>query len=473
MIIYISDKVLVLVFLLVVTSCDNFLDVDLPKSQIDRDAVFKNEITATSAINGVYHDMMNDLQGFASGSDKGVWALSGLSSDELVSYSTDLGVVSFNSNTLTPENANVLTLWSSIYNIVYQSNSIIEGLDEAKTIPENTRMQLKGEALFIRAFCNFYLVNLFGEVPLVLGTDYQLNMSIKKSSIDVIYSSIKSDLVNAQTLLLDNYITNERVRPNKAVATALLSRVYLYTRDWINAEEQSSRVIADSRYGLVALDDVFKANSAEAIWQLAQVDPTFNTMEGYFSILQSSPVNNYLTSNVLSEELVQVFQEDDLRKNAWLASYSEGSDTWYYPYKYKISVGGPGSNPPVNLTEYSMVFRLAEQYLIRAEARLMQGDMQNAVNDLDSIRNRAGLKMLGGDMTGFGVNDLLDFIEQERRVELFVEWGHRWFDLKRTGRSDEVLSSIKPSWNSTDVLYPIPQQERRKNPNLGEQNSGY
>jgi hypothetical protein len=116
------------------------------------------------------------------------------------------------------------------------------------------------------------------------------------------------------------------------------------------------------------------------------------------------------------------------------------------------------------LTEYNMVLRLAEQYLIRAEARGMQNDLTGAMDDVNIIRARAGLSSIDG--TGFAQQDVLDAIDQERRAELFVEWGHRWFDLKRTGKIDAVLGPVKPDWQSKDALFPIAQTEIIANPNL-------
>ena len=115
-----------------------------------------------------------------------------------------------------------------------------------------------------------------------------------------------------------------------------------------------------------------------------------------------------------------------------------------------------------------MVLRLAEQYLVRAEARVHLNDLDGALVDVNKIRNRAGLGVASG-----ASNELvLDLIYKERRRELFAEWGHRWFDLKRTGKADAVLSVIKPGWQPTDVLFPIPQSELQNNPNM-TQNPGY
>ena len=119
-----------------------------------------------------------------------------------------------------------------------------------------------------------------------------------------------------------------------------------------------------------------------------------------------------------------------------------------------------------------MVLRLAEQFLIRSEARTELNDLPGAKEDLDQIRTRAGLDPISEIFPELSKAQLLKEIAQERRRELFSEWGHRWLDLKRTERASTVLGNSNPTWEDTDVLYPIPAQERMKNPNLS-QNPGY
>jgi hypothetical protein len=139
-----------------------------------------------------------------------------------------------------------------------------------------------------------------------------------------------------------------------------------------------------------------------------------------------------------------------------------GANTYYYPYKYKIV-----SN--ATISEYSMVLRLAEQYLIRAEARV-QNNLPGAIGDLNVLRARASLPALSTTLSPAQVTTA---IEHERQVELFTEFGHRWLDLKRTGRADAVLGQLKgANWQPTDVLYPLPLTEIQTNQNL-TQNPGY
>ncbi len=460
---------IVSVFLFVLcVSCESFLDVELSETEIVNDQVFSSDITATSAVAGIYNDMLN-IQSFSSGSNQSVVALTGLSSDELRSYSANSDFQAFYRNSILEENFWNQSLWSSLYKTVYEANSVIEGLDKSISVSVDTKHQLLGEAMFIRAFCHFYLVNLFGDIPLVLGTDYNENLKVSRQSRDIVYFQIIKDLQYAQEKLNDSYITDGRVRPNRSSATALLARVYLYTNDWQKAEEESSKILNDARFRLEELDLVFKAGSMEAIWQLMPVSPTVNTQEGFFSILIASPVNASSRANALTTQLVESFEIGDGRLANWVNSYKKAQDTWYYPYKYKIRVR-IGDAP---VEEYSMVFRLAEQYLIRSEARANQDKLSEAVADLDSIRSRAKLQLLTDMNPNITKEELLLAIEHERRVELFSEWGHRWFDLKRWNKAGSILSSIKADWNDTDALYPIPKVERSRNPNLGEQNPGY
>jgi hypothetical protein len=156
-------------------------------------------------------------------------------------------------------------------------------------------------------------------------------------------------------------------------------------------------------------------------------------------------------------------EDGDLRRTKWVGEVSDGTQTWYFPFKYKQQF-----NTGTSL-EYSKVFRLAEQYLIRAEARAMTGNISGAQQDLNSVRNRAGLE----STTASTSEQLRDAIISERRFELFTEFGHRWFDLRRTGTAEEVLAPIKSGWRNTDLLLPIPESELLANPNLNPQNPGY
>jgi hypothetical protein len=280
-----------------------------------------------------------------------------------------------------------------------------------------------------------------------------------------VYASIESDLLEAIDKLQDDYQNPERIRPNKAAAKALLARVYLYEQKWSEAETLATAVIGDSRYGLTTdLTRTFLRSSNEAIFQLAAVNTVtgaggMNTWEGFNIVPASATARSYY---VLFDQLVNAFEPGDQRKANWTKSYVVSGNTLYCPFKYRNRLINP-------VVEYTMVMRLSEQYLIRAEARAQQNKLPDATDDLDVIRQRAGLGALNDNLTK---DQVLTAVEQERRVELFSEWGHRWFDLKRTGRATAVLAPMKAAWQPTDMLYPIPISAMRTNPAL-KQNDGY
>ena len=458
-------KILIAALLTVQFSCSEFLDIDLSESQITNEKVFSDDITAQSAVAGVYYDLL-DENSFASGSDKSVIALTGLTSDELKSYSPDVELLSLNENVLSSRNRLILQLWQSLYKTIYESNSIIEGVDHSKSMSTEGKKRIDAEARFVRSFCYFYLVNLFGDVPLITSTDYRVNSVITRSSTAEVYRQVVGDLNVAQDNLSNVYVSADRARPNKATASALLARVYLFLGDWKNAEAVASSIISNTDYELSDIDQVFKFDSRETIWQLKPINPDINTQEGYFFILDSSPENNYPGSNALNVQLVEDFEIGDRRRDSWIGTFAEDTNVWYYANKYKVKYGGD----PIE--EYSIVFRLAEQYLVRAEARAHMDNLENAIMDVDAVRERAGLPLLRDTSPNINRDEFLLSLEHERRIELFLECGSRWLDLKRTNRATEVLAS-KGGWDINDVLYPIPQAERDKNPKLGEQNSGY
>jgi hypothetical protein len=165
----------------------------------------------------------------------------------------------------------------------------------------------------------------------------------------------------------------------------------------------------------------------------------------------------------LRNETYQSFESAaDLRRSSWTITKTIAGKIYYGINKYKVNTGTGN--------EYSVALRLAELYLIRAEARAQQGNLGTAKADLDMIRTRAALPAVSASLTQA---QMLAAIEQERKVELFGEWGHRWLDLKRTSRADAVIGAIKPAtYKPTSVLYPVPQSQILLNNSL-TQNPSY
>lgn len=461
---YISKITSLLITLLVVASCEDFLANNGPRTELTKSAVFESDATANAAMLGVYNQMI--FSGFASGGPNSATYLLSMSSDELTNYNktaSGLPVQEFNDNAIESTNPLVLSLWSETYQYIYKANAIMEGLSSSTRVTETLRSRLMGEAKFVRAFSHFYLVNLFGDVPIITSTDYKANSIVPRAPANEVYDQIQRDLIDAEELLPPDYSfsNNERVRATRSAASALLARVFLFRENWREAEARATSVITDPRYALEQdVNNVFLKNSNETILQLMPPSTQQNTLEANIFVFTGNPINA-----AISDLLINDFEIDDKRRQNWFGSTAGSGGTYYYPAKYKV-VGG--TDP---LEEYSMVLRLAEQYLIRAESRLQQGKTSEAVDDLNAIRQRAGLDLLPNSLT---TEEIRGAIQRERRLELFTEWGHRWLDLKRTNEIDAVLSPVKPDWQATDALLPIPFEQIQKDPAMaGAQNPGY
>lgn len=468
-----------IVALTTVTSCKKYVDVGAPRTELAQSSVFVNDKTATAAMVGVYSDMNAYNYQFA---NVITMFMGSMSADDFTYAATLAGFDEFKNNTVTPGNDYVSFMWTHPYDFIYRCNSIIEGVTASTTLSTAVKNQLLGEAKFIRAFCHFYLVNTFGDVPLIMDSDVLKNTNLPRTPSALVYQAIIADLIEAKGLLAKDYPeTGERTRPVKGAATLLLARTYLYTGNNAQAEIEASEVIADNaNYSLLPKTDIngtFLKNSKEAIWQLQPVNVSGNrnTWEGFTMTPASltAPVAYYRLTKDPVHGLVFAFEVNDLRKSNWTGNYTTTAIpplTHTYPYKYKVR-----TNPAV--VEYSMVLRFAEAYLIRAEARMQLGKLQPGKEDLDVIRTRAGLEPL--PLPSNVAAGMLQ-VEQERRVEFFAEWGHRWFDLKRwksisgsgKTRADDILPATKPLWKSTAVLMPIPTDAIKTNPNL-VQNPGY
>jgi len=453
------------------TGCKKFIDLDAPKTSVNASIVFNDNATAAAVLTGIYARLS---AAFTSDALANLSVRGDLLADNLTLFDlNNTSYIGYYTNSLNPTVSSDVMYWKVIYQMMYICNSALEGLGNSIKVDPAVKQQLIGEAHFMRSFLYFYAVNLYGEVPLVLTTNYKINANLSKSKVTEVYAQIVADLTKAQQMLSADYLggnmtvnTTERSRPNSAVATALLARVYLYLKDFDNAETEASKLIGNTNYQLLPLNSVFLKNSKETIWSLIPVVTGGNTGEGpLFTLPATGPSSArplYLSINFMS-----AFETGDQRRTQWTGNVTAGGNTYNYAVKYKISV----SNQPV--TEHTMVMRLAEQYLIRAEARANRANLSGAIADLDEVRNRAGLAKIANTNPNILKPDLLSQIYRDRRMELFTEWGHRWLDLKRWELANAVLAPIKGSnWQSTDVLLPFGSLELQLAKNLG-QNLGY
>lgn len=473
-------------------SCKKFVEIPPPTNSLTENAVYSTDATAIATLTGIY-SRMSVSSAFTGNSS--ISLFTGLSADELTLYGgvASSTYLSYYKNQLSAAVAPRAghEHWEQIYPFIYSCNGAIEKLSVSKTLTPQIKQQLLGEARFLRAFFFFYLINLYGDVPLALTIDPKINTLLARTPQSQVYEQIVIDLKQAIELLSSQYLnatlvstTTERVRPTQWAAIALLARVYLYTKDYAKAEEEASKLISNSTlYNLATLNTVFLKNSREAIWQIQPTTVDFNTEEAKtFIIPATGPTNSSENPVYLSDFLLNSFKTGDVRAQYgnWIDTtiYPVSSttfDTVSYPYKYKIN-SSPGVTSTGGLQEYLMILRLAEQYLIRAEARAQQDNIAGSREDLLEIRRRAGLNdstLIANDKAS-----LLTAVLNERQVELFSEWGHRWFDLKRTNNINSVMSIVTPIkangliWQSFQQLYPLPLSDLNTAPNL-VQNPGY
>ena len=481
-----------------IASCKKFVSIPPPPDQLVGTNIYNDSVSAAGVLTGIYSRMSEGsytiygnptitYTGATTGPNS-IAVYGGLSSDEFIAYPNISSTTQLRAyvNAL---NASDQLIWQDAYQFISTANDAIQGITNAGAkISLRVKKQLLGEAHFIRAFWYFYLTNFFGDVPLAVTTDYKQNAQLPRSPQSAVYQLIVSDLITAKDSLNDFYVENdavtstsstERVRPNKWAAAALLARVYLFMGKYPEAEAEATGVIGQSAKYILNpdLNSVFLNSSKEAIWQLEPVQPYSSTEDGKTLYALFGP-NSYANPVTMSQDLYNAFEPGDQRQVDWTGSTTVNGTTYYYPAKYKVWY------ITIPVTEYLMMLRLGEQYLIRAEARARQNNITGAGGaqaDLNAIRERAGLP---DNTTATTLTPMLAAIEQEKRIELFSEWGHRWLDLKRESgfsnaaisRADEIMPAVTTAkggtWSADSKLYPVPFTDLQLDPNLS-QNKGY
>jgi hypothetical protein len=356
------------------------------------------------------------------------------------------GQLQFLYHTLTADNNDLETVWAAIYKVVNQANFIITKVPAIKdaTLTQAYRNQLLGEGYFIRALAYFDLARTFGGVQLFLTPTLKVSDKLGKlrSTQAQTYAQALSDLNAAEPLLP---ATTVRDRATQKTVWALRARLNLYLQQWAAAETDAGRLIADSAiYKLVAPYNTFftKTNTTESVFELsysiAYPNPMFSNWKSGGNYVPNDSVRLLLTDPAVGGGRSALINISGTKTLGILYPQSNGTDPVY-------------------------VIRIAELWLIRAEARAQQDDLAGALADLNAVRARAGVGVSGA----VSKEEVLTAIESERRVEFALE-PHRWFDLVRTGRASAVL-------NVTDArryVFPIPTPERLADPTL-DQNPGY
>ncbi|WP_317040874.1 RagB/SusD family nutrient uptake outer membrane protein [Chryseobacterium wanjuense] len=429
--------------------------MDVPDNQIESGLVFENVQTADAALAALYAGLRDSSP--IAGDNSG--AILGTYTDDLDFYATanSNGVYDLYRNQHIAANVDIYSFWSGSYQQVYLSNSIIEGVSGSSSLSVSDKNRIKGEALLARSVLFFYLWQVFGDFPYPVTTNYQVNQTLSKTPTSEVGLKLENDLNEAIGFLKDEYRNVERIYPNRKVAQLMLAKVYMIQHRWAEAESMLKSIIQSPLYQFQSdITKVFIKSSSHILWQLKPKnpgDPTRENQTYYFNGV--APYSYALTQNLIGS-----FSGNDLRKTSWTALVTVGPNTWYRSDKYKN-----GAN---NSTEYSIIFRLEEAYLLLAEALAQQNKIVEALPFINATRQRAGLSALSGITKEVLLNELL----LENRKEFFTEMGHRFLDLKRFDRLTD-LTSVKTNWKDFHRLWPLPQQDLLLNPQLNPQNAGY
>ena len=451
--------------LLSLTGCKKFVQLDDPIDQVASSEAFSTDANTATVIRGIYYKMTS---GVGLGFSGGLQAMMDAGADGLKVQAATNSFYEFYTNTINSASTPNKNLWNYFYYAIYSANAAIENIDASTGMTEAGKRLYTAEARFLRAWCYFYLVNTWGDVPLTTSSDFDYNNHLFRSAKADVYELIKSDLLYAQANLGPAYQGNYRIRANSYAATALLAKVYLYLGEWDNAAQQATTVLNNTTdYALETdLTKTFLITSKEAIFRIHQSgNNAFSGDGSIFIPASATTVPNY----TLTDTLYKTFETGDKRKTSWVKTSTITANavttTYYSPYKYRVNTG---TGTPL---ESHMVLRLAEMYLIRAEARAQGNLLPGAIADLDKVRSRAGLPLIATTNPGISQTNLLNVIAHERWVELFAENGDRWMDLKRADKANSTLQ-YKPNWQTDAQLYPIPMLDIQYNKNL-EQNHGY
>jgi tetratricopeptide (TPR) repeat protein len=417
---------------LISVSCKKFLEVE-PQLSISDENTITNGASAETAVRGMYRELASN--GYYGTTFQSIGYLSG---DNIEWTGSQAIAGQFVNHDVRADNGSVATVWSSIYSTINRANHIIQkaaALPLEPTFTQAKKDQLVGEAYFVRALAYFDLNRLWGGVPVYLNPTLSVNdnRGLKRSTTQEVYAQVLADLKKAEELLPEG--TN-RLRATKKTAWALLSRYHLYQKEWALAAFYADKIIADQNYNLVKPYSAFYANNVvntpESIFELGYSSTNTNSHRGNWQPPQNGGTRQWAPNAAF----LQLVNDPLIGGNRSAMVNSTADGRWYGTVYYR----SPATDP-------AYVLRIAEIWLIRAEALAQLDNLNGATEDLNKVRERA-------DLAPLSFNDKAEAllsIENERRLEFAFE-PHRWFDLIRTGRAAAVLGLTDQS----KYVLPIP-----------------
>jgi hypothetical protein len=439
---------LLVALLLNASGCKSLLDPQ-PVQQLADDRAITDAASARAATLGVYDRVQNYYQ-----LD---WPTLGFLPADNVRFNGTLNqYLQIDQNQLSADNVVITETWTFIYQAVNGANNVIAGVPAVSDplLSTTEKNQLLGEAYFLRALSYFDLARGWGGVPLVLTPtrSKENGQGTRRSTLAATYDQVLADLTQAETLL-PNVTT--RNRATQAAARGLRARLHLYRQQWADAETYATQVLSTSGYALVSPYRAFSTApflTSESVLEISYSNADANTM--WNNWFPSALGGQYNFQPVPAAITLLNDPAVGGGRAALLASTTINGAPAIYGNLYSRSA---------QRDDPSYVLRVAELYLIRAEARARQGKLTLALADLNAVRTRAGVPA----STAATAADLLLAIENERRVEFAFE-SDRWFDLVRTGRAGTVLGVT----DTKKWVFPIPYNDLVADPDLA-QNPGY
>jgi len=362
----------------------------------------------------------------------------------------------------TSANSIIRDAWALYYNTILRCNKIIsqaEGID----MNEALKQQYIGESRFIRALTYFNLVRFWGNVPIVLKPiSPEEALKIGRSEISEVYAVIEEDLIAAVEYLPESYNDNDIGRATSGAAKSLLGKVYLTQNKYSEAKSILSQVL--NKYSLLdSINDVFDvANkmNAEVIFAIRFNKEVIG--EGHSSWFAVSDVS---TSHI-SDYLLNSYSANDKRKS--LVEYSQVGTGFVLNKFYDLQ-----SSTTKKVGNDYIILRYSDVLLMYAEALAEEGDLNNALNYLNMVHQRAGLpEILSSELPD--IQSMKEALLKERKLEFPLE-GKIWFDLIRTGTAISEIAKIGITIQEYQLIYPVPHTEVEKinNDNIFPQNPGY
>jgi hypothetical protein len=438
-------NIVIITLLFSVSSCKKYLE-ETPNNALPTTQSITDASTARAAIIGAY----DRLQGYYASNYP---TLGTITADNVIFNGTLSEYLQLDQNAIPTDNVITVAAYQGLYRTINSANSVIAYVPQVSDplLTAAEKNKILGEAYFIRALSYFDLARGWGGVQLQLKptTDLTILKGIKRSSLDATYNQVLADLVSSEQLLPEDGTTRNRAQ--KSTARALRARLHLYRKEWADAETYATQVISNTKYALVKPYKTFFTapfQTSESVFELAY---SVNDRNSFWSSWYPSSAGGSFTLKP-SDIIVAKLNNPAIggSRNTLIA----GTGNAVYGVLY---------NTTSTSTDPSYVIRIAELYLIRAEARAQQNKLDGAAEDLNVIRRRADVL----PTTATTQAQLLQAIEDENNVEFAFE-AHRWFDLVRTERAGQVLGLT----NKNYWLFPIPFSDILSDPDV-TQNPGY